>query len=151
LYFSTGTISFFVAVPGLAKIGRGKRMGKQKKQIEHDEIVRRFGNRLREIRTSRGMTQAELAEQANVSTAYVGRLERGGAAPGIDLVEKLARALGATAADMLPAAETPDPGAVLREQARRLFDALVQTEDQATLSLLTQILARLTQTTSIGD
>ena len=70
----------------------GEAMARQKKQIDHDEIVRRFGTRLREVRASRGMTQSDLADRANVSEAYVGRLERGRAAPGIDLVEKLARA-----------------------------------------------------------
>src|SRR5690242_9407373 len=104
-----------------------------KKTIQHDEVVLRFGDRLREVRLSRGMTQAELAGQANVSTAYVGRLERGKAAPGIDLVARLAQALGSTAADLLTTSARPEAAAVLRQQARRLFDALVRTEDQAVL------------------
>jgi transcriptional regulator with XRE-family HTH domain len=118
------------------------------KKIEHDEIVRRFGGRLREVRASRGLTQAALAERAEVSEAYVGRLERGQAAPGIDLVEKLAQALGTTAADLLLASAPPNPIPVLREQARRHFEALLQTEDQAALSLLVQVLARLSQSQS---
>jgi transcriptional regulator with XRE-family HTH domain len=129
-------------------IERGVAMPQSKKRIEHDEIVRRFGGRLREVRQSRGMTQAELAGLAEVSTAYVGRLERGGAAPGIDLVARRAKALGTTAADLLPAAPPPDTEAVLREQARRRFDALIRTEDRATLALLAQLLARLSETTS---
>jgi transcriptional regulator with XRE-family HTH domain len=122
-----------------------------KKHIQHDAIVRRFGDRLRSIRASRGMTQAELAEKAEVSVAYVGRLERGGAAPGIDLVSRLAVALGTTAADLLPEATTSNALAVLREQAQKLFDALVRMEDEATLSLLAQLLARLSQTASSDD
>jgi hypothetical protein len=31
-----------------------------RRRIEHDEVVRRFGEQLREVRRSRGMTQAEL-------------------------------------------------------------------------------------------
>jgi transcriptional regulator with XRE-family HTH domain len=123
-------------------------MARSKKQIQHDEIVRRFGDRLRQVRLSRGMTQAELARRAEVSGAYVGRLERGRAAPGIDFVARLATALGTTAADLLPASTPPDAVAVLRERIRSLFDDLIRTEDEATLSLLAQFLARLSETSS---
>ncbi|MCB9921814.1 MAG: helix-turn-helix transcriptional regulator [Planctomycetaceae bacterium] len=44
---------------------------------------------MRELRRSRGMTQAELARLAQITTSYVGRLESGGAAPEIDLVDRL--------------------------------------------------------------
>ena len=50
--------------------------------IRHDEIVARFGQRLREVRLSRGMSQAELARQAEVTTNYISRLEGGGACTG---------------------------------------------------------------------
>jgi transcriptional regulator with XRE-family HTH domain len=126
-------------------------MAGARKQIEHDEIVRRFGERLREVRLSRGMTQAELSRRAEVSEAYIGRLERGRAAPGIDLVAKLAHALGAAAAELLPGTTQPDAVAVLREQARKLFNDLIRTEDRATLSLLSQFLARLSETAPAGD
>ena len=36
------------------------------------------------------MTQQQLADAADVSIAFVGRLERGQAGPGIDIVAKLA-------------------------------------------------------------
>ena len=117
------------------------------KKIVHEKIVERFGGRLREVRTARGMTQHDLAEKAEVSPAYVGRLERGVAAPGIDLVERLAVALGTTAGDLLPAAEPPDATGVLRDQAKRQFDALVQAADEHTLTLLVGLLARLRETT----
>ncbi len=139
----------YAAAPRLAKINPGGAMAKR--EIQHDPIVQRFGSRLREVRASRGMTQAELAEKAEVSPAYVGRLERGGAAPGIDLVARLAAALGTTPADLLPASEPADAAGVLREQARRRFESLVQTADQPTLSLLAQLLARLAETSSPGD
>jgi transcriptional regulator with XRE-family HTH domain len=121
-------------------------MAKQKKEIQHDEIVRRFAERLRGLRVERGMTQAQLAERAEVSVAYVGRLERCEAAPGIDLVARLAAALGAKAAELLPAEDPPDAKEVLRDQARLLFDAAVQTDDEALLGLLVQFLSRLGQT-----
>jgi transcriptional regulator with XRE-family HTH domain len=49
------------------------------------------------------MSQAELAGQEEVTTNYISRLEAGGAAPGIDLVARLAVGLGVPVADLLPA------------------------------------------------
>ena len=118
-------------------------MPARKRRITHAEIVRLFGQRLREVRHSRGMTQAELARQAHVSVAYIGRLESGGAAPGIDLVDRLANALGTTLTDLLPRTAPPDPLVVLRDQARRLFDELLRRADRETLQLLVPLLARL--------
>jgi transcriptional regulator with XRE-family HTH domain len=126
-------------------------MARPKKEIEYDEIVRRFAGRLREVRVQRGMTQAQLADRAEVSVAYVGRLERGGAAPGVDLVARLAAALGLKAAELLPAEDPPDAKEVLRDQARLLFDGVVQTDDEALLGLLVQLLSRLSQTAASSE
>ncbi len=121
---------------------------KRKARIEHAEVVRLFAARLRELRRSRGMTQAELARQAQVTASYVWRLESGGAAPGIDLVERLARALGTTTHDLLPTSAPPDTDVHLRQQARSLFDALLQSADRETLLMLVPLLARLGESPS---
>ena len=123
-------------------------MPPRKKTIRHDEIVARFGQRLRELRLARGMSQAELARQAQVTTNYISRLEGGGAAPGIDLAARLAVALGVPVADLLPMTPPADDLAVTRQQAKKLFDGLVQSEDRAVLLLLTQLLARLSEATN---
>jgi transcriptional regulator with XRE-family HTH domain len=113
--------------------------------IRHAEIVRLFAARLRELRTARGMTQGELARQAVVTLSYVSRLENGGAAPGIDLVARLAEALGTTVADLLPSQTPPDTADVLRQRARRLFDGLLPKADRETLQLLVPFLARISE------
>src|SRR5437764_9219643 len=99
-------------------MGWGAPMAKRRKaRIEQDEAVRLFAARLREVRRSRGMTQAELSRRAHVTSSYIWRLESGGAAPGIDLVARLAEALGASSHDLMPLAASPDTLALLREQA----------------------------------
>ena len=119
----------------------GEMMGKRKATpIQHHEIVLRFANRLRELRRTRGMTQKELAERAELTETYLSRLESAGAAPGIDLVARLATALGATVHELLPLADPPDTLALLREQANALVGTIGKTGDQTTLSLLNQIL-----------
>ena len=70
------------------------------------------------------------------------------AAPGIDLVARLAVVLGVPVADLLPTTPILDDLAVTRQQARSLFDLLLQSEDRAVLILLTQLLARLAESTN---
>jgi transcriptional regulator with XRE-family HTH domain len=123
----------------------GDIMAKRKARIRHAEVVRLFAARLRELRHSRGLTQAELARQAHVTVSYIGRLEAGGAAPGIDLVDRLAHALGTTLADLLPTAASPDTLGVLQERARRLFEDLLRAADRETLQMLNPLLARLVE------
>jgi hypothetical protein len=48
-------------------------------------------------------------------------------------------------AGLLPTTPAPDDLAVTRQQAKRLFDELLKTDDQAVLLLLTQLLARLSE------
>jgi len=109
------------------------------------EVVRRFAGRLREVRRSLGMTQAELARRADVSATHLSELENADVAPGIDLVDRLARALGTTAADLLPSATPADPLPVLIEQAQRMMDALVEKGDRDTFVRLNPLLALLVE------
>ena len=120
-------------------------MPTRKSRIRHAEIVNRFAARLREVRRSRGMTQANLAQHAQVTPSYIGRLEAGGASPGIDLVDRLARALGTTVTDLLPTAAPPDTVALLREQAKHLFETVIHSADRETLLMLNPLLARLAE------
>jgi transcriptional regulator with XRE-family HTH domain len=122
-------------------------MPRSKKQIKHDEIVTRFGEKLRELRLARCMSQGELAKQAEVTTNYISRLEGGGAAPGIDLVARLAEALGVQIGELLPTKSKPDELAVTRQQAKKLFEELLKSDDRAVLVLLAQVLARLADAT----
>ncbi len=58
-----------------------------------DEL-RRLGDRIREQRRSRGLTQEALAESLDLSVAYVSLIERGGRNPPYTTVVAIARALG---------------------------------------------------------
>jgi transcriptional regulator with XRE-family HTH domain len=56
--------------------------------------ARTMGDRLRELRRRRVVTQAELAAGAGVSVATIRRIEAGAAVPHPRTVRKLAAALG---------------------------------------------------------
>ena len=120
-------------------------MPNRKARIKQGEIVQLFAGRLREVRRSRGLTQTELARQANVTPSYIGRLESGGVAPGIDLVDRLAKALGTTTHDLLPAADEPDTLPILKDQAQKLFETLLQMADRETFLMVNPLLARLVE------
>ena len=120
-------------------------MAKRKKRIVQASVVGLFAAQLRELRISRGMTQAELAQLAQVTTSYIGRLESAGAAPGIDLVQRLATALGTSIADLLPALPPTDTRTILADQAAHLFKSLLAAADRETLLMLCPLLARLNE------
>lgn len=58
------------------------------------EALVALGDRIREERARRGMTQAMLARTLDLSVAYVSLIERGGRNPPYTTVVDIARALG---------------------------------------------------------
>ena len=56
---------------------------------------------LRRWRRAKGLSQEELAHQADIDRTYISSLERSLYAAGIDVVDRLARALGTEAANLL--------------------------------------------------
>jgi DNA-binding XRE family transcriptional regulator len=68
-----------------------------------------FGARLRALRRQRGLTQGQLARRAGVTAMTVSRLESGASEPFWPVALALARALGVTVADFVPAADESGP------------------------------------------
>lgn len=56
-------------------------------------IQQRFGERVRELRQARGISQEELSFKANMHRTYLGGIERGERNPTLKNIEKLATAL----------------------------------------------------------
>ena len=116
---------------------------------EHDDIVKAFAVRLRELRTERGRSRAALARAANVHWTYVSRLEEAAAAPGIDLLAKLAIALEVPVADLLPTQPTTKSSG-LDVRARTLFDQVLHRADPAMLGTLNAMLNLMVDKLSRG-
>ncbi len=125
-------------------------MARRRVPIRQSDLVRRFAARLRDVRLARGMTQADLARLAQVTVAYVSRLEGAKIAPGIDLVERVAAALGTSVADLLPADSPPDPLPTLHAQARQLLDELVRVGDREAFTRLNPVLALIVEAARRG-
>jgi transcriptional regulator with XRE-family HTH domain len=116
----------------------------KRKTKKRDQVVRRFADRLRELRILRGVTQADLAAKAEVSVSYISELESGDTSPGIDLVARLAKGLGTSLADLLPDEDDASDGLKeLQDRTRRMVDDLLKTADREALLALAPILALL--------
>jgi transcriptional regulator with XRE-family HTH domain len=96
------------------------------------------------------MTQRELASRAHVTVSYVSTLEAGGAAPGIDLLERLARALQANVTDLLPFPGSPETPDTLRQQTKRAFEAVLEKAGPESLSMLKILVDRLGESPAVN-
>jgi transcriptional regulator with XRE-family HTH domain len=63
-------------------------------------IEKRFGNRVRELRQAKGLSQEELAFRAKVHRTYVGGIERGERNPALKNIAAIAKALEVTLSDL---------------------------------------------------
>lgn len=68
-----------------------------------------LGRELRKARTAAGMTQEELSFKAGVDRSYVSQLERDLKSPTLDMLLRLCKALGVSAAAIVARVEQGRP------------------------------------------
>jgi transcriptional regulator with XRE-family HTH domain len=61
--------------------------------VKNPHFVQAFGEHLRTLRVQRGLSQHELADEADVSWSTIIRMEKGRVAGTIDVLASVARAL----------------------------------------------------------
>lgn len=66
------------------------------------DVFIRFGNKLREVRQEKSVSQEKLAELAGLHRTYVSSVERGERNISLLNIEKLATALGVSMAALMP-------------------------------------------------
>ncbi len=81
------------------------------------EIERVFASNLKALRANHGLSQEELAHRADLDRTYISSLERCVYSASIDVVDKLAKVLGTTAADLLREPPLTDPARGPDDQA----------------------------------
>jgi transcriptional regulator with XRE-family HTH domain len=79
-----------------------KLSAKAEKLVDEIEITQRFGKRLREVRTSKGVSQEKLADLAGLHRTYVSSVERGERNISLVNIHGLAQALGVKMAELMP-------------------------------------------------
>ena len=65
------------------------------------DISQKFGKRVRKARKARGVSQEELAHEADSNRTYISDVERGTRNPSIEVVERIAKALNVTMGSLL--------------------------------------------------
>ena len=64
------------------------------------KIKKQFGDRVRELRLSKGLSQEELAFRVNIHRTYIGGIERGERNPSLKNIAAIANALGVTLSEL---------------------------------------------------
>jgi len=67
---------------------------------KESKYLKAFGKRVAEIRKSRGLTQEQLAEKADVTSLSISYIEQGRRWPRLLTLQKLAKCLGVPVADL---------------------------------------------------
>ena len=67
-----------------------------------DATTAKIAKRLRAVRVERGLTQAQVADKADLNTNYYAKIERGEIRPSIATYEKLAKVLKITSSELFP-------------------------------------------------
>ena len=83
---------------------------------------KRLGGRIRQVRLDRGLTQAELAELADVSTPYDSHVERGVKTISLNTLTRVAESLDTTLDSLLLGQQVSDQNAYGTEVAALLED-----------------------------
>jgi transcriptional regulator with XRE-family HTH domain len=65
------------------------------------DLRQAFAANLRRFRHAKGISQEDLAYEADVNRTYVSKLEKGVSYPGLEIIAKLADALGIEPAELL--------------------------------------------------
>ncbi len=83
------------------------------------ELSKQFGERLRDLRAAKGLSQEELADLAGLHRTHVSLIERNRRSVRLETLERLARALEVQPADLIPPLRPPSHGGKTRPSSRQ--------------------------------
>ncbi len=65
------------------------------------DMAKKFGQRVKTIRLSKGLSQGKLAQRLNVDPSYISQIERGVGNMSLRRIERLANALNVSVKDLI--------------------------------------------------
>lgn len=95
---------------------------------------RDIGQKIRSLREQLGVTQAEVAERAEVSPGLIGQIEQGKIQPSLRTIERIAGALGTTPCFLI--ADSDHVEAVLMAMPPQIRELLLDSKVQKTLQAI---------------
>ncbi len=87
----------------------------------HDQVVRKFGDRVRALRERSGSTLEQLSQRSGVSRAMLSKVERGEKSPTIGVATRIAHALEAPLSMLIGVPEERRAVAFVRKGQRHVF------------------------------
>lgn len=93
-----------------------------------------LGSRIRKLRKEKRLTQESLAERCEISTAFIGHIERGTRKLSIETLSRIAQELNASTDYLLFGSQAPDSGLLLH-----ISSILEKKEQSKAHSLLTAV------------
>ena len=106
----------------------------ERDQIESPTIEVDLGARIRALRLARGATLRQLAAQAGVTESFLSQVERGVASPSIASVQRIARGLGQSIAELFAADESAGIVVRVRDRRRVVYQGLGAVDEFLTRS-----------------
>lgn len=100
-----------------------------------------LGKRIREERLKLNLTQEQLAEKINVSTTYIGFIERGDRSPTLSTLTHLANVLGVSVDYLLSDSVSPDISSN-EKLWHQLFSSATEEEQKLIIEMAKLILNR---------
>lgn len=94
-----------------------------------------IGNRIKELRKKKELSQEELSEKAEITPNYLSRVERGTENPTLDMFIRLTNALGVEMWELFDFAHT-----VRRKDLKSLLNKIAGEADEEQLKLVVKIL-----------
>ncbi len=104
------------------------------------DISKLLGKRIQHLRMVKGLTQSELAEECELSDNFIGLLERGKNSPSIFTLEKLARALHVSMAELFAFDKTSENSIILqRDKREKAIRKLLRAKNDDDLQLIAKV------------
>lgn len=103
----------------------------------------KLGEKIQKVRKQKGLTQAQLAELLNLSTNFIGYIERGVQAPSLSTLGKIAEALGVNVGMLFCNIDVPSVKPDKKEQRINQIISTVRDMDIDDVKLLLKLIKRL--------
>jgi transcriptional regulator with XRE-family HTH domain len=100
------------------------------------------GNRIRDIRKLKGLTQQQLSERSGLDDAYIGAMERGERNFSIDTLAKVVYALDIQPVELFPSTSS-DELMVARQKAKDGFSAMIENLSEEQIESILRINSEL--------
>jgi transcriptional regulator with XRE-family HTH domain len=119
-----------------------------KKVISHAPVVKHVAAHIKAARKQRALSQAELARRAGISLSYLARVELGRSSIGVDMLGRIADAIGVPPDSLLRGVSVTEDSASLKQDIENRLLSVLKFDDDATNRSLLMILNHCFQSLS---